>query len=550
MASLATLLSASGSPPPVQSVVFKTPSPTPAQTTQIRTVKAAAIPNSWSASDDPIIGAGPAGTGLHMTRSGRYVNSAGFYAGGVTPRTQAAAAQNQSGPTPVKTNARGFVASPLGGLKGGGRPSVKVAPVKVTVHPNGKIEVHATHTAPALAASAAPAGASVLAPTSSGRGSAPQTYAMTTGGEKVIPATVPVTAPLTVEQQAQRELNQIRPEILGPINARIAAQQAAINSSAQTLADLMGKYAPDAKAIYGNAQVGQAAVDSALGSTLSGQGQAGQDELAAKLQAIGADPGTVARLTSTAAANTTGATGALDARGSSSLSDLISQGTSAQDYGSKLPGVAGMYGLQSTKAAQAQGTTDIANAVAALEAKYPDIVNQIQTNRNQQAQINFERGVQLLNQTGVMTPEIRKLLGGGAPVGTPTLAKTKADAAAAAAAKNAGIAAGTVDLPLSVRLGYFVNKQGQMIGSKPIPVPPAAPKQSAPLSRHEILQQHAQAATIAYGAFNGVDGKGNPAPKLTWGNAMEEMRKAGIKADIARAELATWPFPGAPTKKK
>lgn len=497
--------------PPIQSVVLKTATPTPAQTTQIRAVKAAAVPNTWSASTDPIVGAGPSGTGLHMTRSGRYVNAAGFYAGGVTPLSQAAAAQSRSGPAPVKTNARGFVASPIGGLKGGAVASPKVAPVKVTVHPNGKIVVHST---PA----AAPA-----SPVSAAASAAPAQTATPVKAKPVVTrqatATTPAAPVQTVEQQAHALLDPVVQSSTDAINTRIAAQQAAINSSAQTLADLMGKYAPASKAAYGGAEVGQAAVDSALGGTLSGQGQAGQDALAAQLAKINADPGTTARLEGTAAANTTGATGALAARGSSSLSNLIAQNTSAQDYGSKLPGVAGMYGLQSTKAAQTQGTTDIANATAALEAKYPDLVNQIKTTNNQQKQLAFENKLAGYKNTVAQT--------------NATTAQTKASNAAAAATAKQTRAAGKVDLPLSKTYGILVNANAEPIlrGGKTVPVPGST---TGGLSVKDFTKYQSLAKAGAITAHNGgTDAKGNVLPPISW----LQYRQHGLSAGIPEAIL-------------
>lgn len=362
-----------------------------------------------------------------------------------------------------------FAANPAAGRGAfaGTKPAMtgKAKPVRVIVHPSGKIEIHHT---------AAPASVPVASAASS---SAPVRAAPTpVVRPKPVPARTPVAAAITpaapvqtVEQQARALLNPAEKSATDAINQRIAAQQAAIGSSTQTLADLMGKYAPASRAAYAGAQQGQAAVDAATGQTLAGQGQQGEAELAAKLAQISADPGTVARLTGTAAANTTGATGALAARGSASLSDLIARGASAQDYGAKLPGVAGMYGLQSTKAAQAQGTTDTANAIAQMEAKYPDLVQTIKAGNDRTAQLAFENRLAGFKATTAAT-------------------KTSASAAAAAAKVSRPNSA------LSKLYGHVVDSNGNTIlkNGKPQPISGGA-SSTKPLSP-TILKQAGQDA--------------------------------------------------------
>lgn len=255
----------------------------------------------------------------------------------------------------------------------------------------------------------------------------------------------PAPIPQTIQQQAQSILDPVSKSITDAINARVQAQQSAITGYSKDLAGLMGQYAPASKAIYGDAQQGQAAVDAATGGVLQGQGQAGQDALGAELAKISADPGTAARLNATAAANTTGATGALAARGSASLSDLISRGASAQDYGAKQPGIAGLYGLQATKAAQSQGTNDTASAVGQIEQKLPDVIQQLKgnqqaaaTNRQQQAANETSRAVAATQLLGKAPPWAAKILGikpGSSTQQAVSAAQASTDRQAAAAAK-------------------------------------------------------------------------------------------------------------------
>jgi hypothetical protein len=275
--------------------------------------------------------------------------------------------------------------------------------------------------------------------------------------------------------------------ILDAINQRLTSQQGAITNYSKDLAQMMGQYGPAAEAAYGNAQTGQAAVDAALAQTLSGAGNAGQAELAGKLAKIDADPGTAARINGAAAGATQGAASAAAGRGAASLSDLISRGAAAGDYGAKLPGVAGLYGLQATKSAQAQGTTDTANAVSQVEQQLPTIVNQIRTNRQQQSANETTRALAATQALGKAPAWAAKIL--GVAPGTPSAAVRTATARATAAA-------GKVDATLSKAYGVQTNSQGEAItgkDGKPIPYPtgvkdPAAPKVDLVLSdRYGIL---------------------------------------------------------------
>lgn len=328
---------------------------------------------------------------------------------------------------PVYQPPKAPVASPVGpygqnagALKTGPvLKATKVAPVKVTVHPDGKVEVH--HNPPG---SVSPASAPAKAK------AAPKPVA------KVKPT---VAAPQTVEQQAQGLLDPVKKAILDAINTRVGAEQGAITSYSKDLAGLMGSYAPASRASYGNAEVGLAAVDAATGATLSGQGQAGQAELAAKLAQISADPGTAARLNSQAGTDVTGAVGAMAGRGSSSLSDLISRSASAQDYGAKLPGVAGLYGLQATKSAQSKATTDTATAVSQLESQYPGLVTSLKQNQQQQSANETTRALAAVQALGSAPPWAARIL--GVPPGTTSAAiqaaQTRATATTTAAATRA-----------------------------------------------------------------------------------------------------------------
>lgn len=486
---------------PGKSLVIKAPQPTSAQRARVASLRPAPRP-----APRPIPSNGPA-----------------------TPwTTQTPSRQAQP---PIRVNDQGFVANPAANqLVRGVKPAAtgdsgfapKKAPkVVVKIHPNGHIEIQ--HTASAAPASAPAAPASSAVPASP-----------TKKASARVPAALPIApAPVqTLQQQAQQLLAPAIAAATDPINARIAAQQAAITGSTQELAELMGKYGPASKAIYGGAQQGQAAVDSATGATLAGQGQSGQDALAAKLAAIDADPATAARLNATAAGNVTGTSGALAAHGSSALSDLISRDASAQDMGAKLPGVAGELGLQATRTAQKQGTTDLANAMSTIEAQYPNVVNQIQTNKTQQKQLNFEHGVALLQAGGKVTPQIKALLGGALPTGTTTVAAKTAARTAATATTKAAATANKVNLPLSKEYKILVNADGDPVlkNGKLVALPGST---TDGLSVKDFKKYKSEAKAGAILAHNGgQDAKGNTLPPISWLQYRQHGLAAGIPEEI------------------
>lgn len=497
--------------PPIRSVVVKTPTPTPVQqrlsTAQAQTARSARAQHIL-ATDPQYGGAGDPWSHLRESLA-----------------------------RPVATDARGFVKSPIADRTArlapakAATPRAKKAPIKVTVHPDGRVEVHHTPLVSTSTASAVPVHTVSAHPVRPTKAAPART-----------PAGVVSTAPVqTVEQQAQGLLDPVKKAILDAINQRVTAEQGAITGYSKDLAGLMGSYGPASKAAYGNAEVGQAAVDAATGGTLAGQGQAGQAELAAKLAAIDADPATAARINATAGANTAGATGALAARGSSSLSDLISRGASARDYGAKLPGVAGLYGLQATKAAQSKATTDTANAVATLEGQYPSLVTSLKQNQQQQSANETTRALAATQALGAAPPWAAKIL--GVPPGTPSAAikaaTVKGKAASVAAQAKVDTAARKVNLPLSKTYGILVNANAEPIlkNGKVVPVPGQPPSKTQGLSAKDFLKFQSQALGAArnyHGTWS--DAKGNQFPPLSWQQYLTHGESAGIPINVLIAE--------------
>lgn len=398
--------------------------------------------------------------------------------------------------------------------------------VKVTIHPNGTLELH--HAAPGAkfqtykgdlnATDGGPKLPANQLGFAAGKG-----YYKKPAPTAALPPRKPVVAPaapLTIQQQAQAILDPVSKSITDAINARVQAQQTAIGGYSKDLAGLMGQYAPASKQIYGEAQAGQAATDAALGQTLTGQGQSGQAELAANLAKISADPATAARINATSGANLAGASGAMAAKGAASLSDLIARGASAQDYGAKQPGIAGLYGLQATKAAQSQATTDTANAVGQLEQKLPDVIQQLKgdqqaaaLNKQQQASNETSRAVAATQLLGSAPPWAAKILGikpgasTEAAVSAANSANAKVTAASTAAAAKvtaASVAAAAktsapkkVNTTLSAANGYLTDGSGNAIlkGGKQQPYTPAPSKSTVDKkATHGLTQQAYQSA--------------------------------------------------------
>lgn len=444
-----------------------------------------------------------------------------------TPPTKPVWGRNAVGARVVVRNApvADFTHGGMGHAASTPKAGSRTPKVKVTVHTDGRIEVHHS---PTVAAPVSSAHTDTSGP--------PVTHAHPVRTPAARGA-APAARQQTVEQQAQGLLDPVKKAILDAISQRVTAEQGAITGYSKDLAGLMGSYGPASKAIYGEAKAGQSAVDAALGGTLAGQGQSGQAELAAKLAQIDADPATAARINAAAGANTAGASGAFAARGAASLSDLISRGASAQDYGAKLPGVAGLYGLQATKTAQSRATTDTANAVSTLEQQYPALVQGLKQNQQQQSANETTRALAAVQALGKAPAWAAKIL--GVPPGTPSAAIKAATTRATAATNAASAKAGKVDLPLSKTYGILVNSSADPIlkNGKVVPVPGQAPSQTMGLSPKDFLKYKTQALGAARNYHSTwSDSKGNQFPPLSWQQYLTHGENAGIPSQILVAE--------------
>lgn len=163
------------------------------------------------------------------------------------------------------------------------------------------------------------------------------------------PAPIDPLAPLSekaLRRQTTRDVQaQIAP-LAALINKRALAGASNISGISQALASKLGSYAGQAQGIYSKAQTELGGVDQALAARLGAGGLGG-------------------------AANA-GAVNANLAKGSAERGQLISQGASAGEYASKLPGLAQLAGLQGVSERQAQAQGQLGD----LTAKTPGLIAQ------------------------------------------------------------------------------------------------------------------------------------------------------------------------------
>lgn len=188
-------------------------------------------------------------------------------------------------------------------------------------------------------------------------------------------------SPLTDQQIRSRattdvhsQVDPIVADIRRQIGAQTRAGMGAIGGYTNQLAGQLGAYQGSAANIYGQAQASQAGSDAALSGMLSGQGDELARALASKLGAAGMGQPVIDKTTGEVKATGAGSAGALYGTGSASLSALISQGASAQDYAAKLPGIARLGGLQQAGNLQLSANKNMADQIGAVTSQVPGAV--------------------------------------------------------------------------------------------------------------------------------------------------------------------------------
>lgn len=191
-------------------------------------------------------------------------------------------------------------------------------------------------------------------------------------------------APLTdaqIQANAQGQLSPLIQALTDSISRQAAAGTAAIGGYTSELAKHLAPFQQNAANIYSGAEQSQAASDAALSAKLQGGGAQQAQDLGARLASINA-PGATNAAVEGATQTGTGAGNALYATGSASLANLIASGAAEQSYAGKLPGLAGLQGGQQVGGLQAQLAGKLADQTGTLQAKVPDIVQGLQSQRS------------------------------------------------------------------------------------------------------------------------------------------------------------------------
>lgn len=165
--------------------------------------------------------------------------------------------------------------------------------------------------------------------------------------------------------------------IQAAIEARSRSGIAAIGGLTNQLGGLWQGVAPATGEIYGKARAEQSQTNTDLANRLGSFGQGLQGELQGKL-ALQNAPGNVTEQVAGGAGQTAqGVANANYASGSAGMEALLAQGAAAQAYGAKLPGIAGLSGLQSGKQLEAQLNQSLADQLGKAGADQASNQSQI-----------------------------------------------------------------------------------------------------------------------------------------------------------------------------
>lgn len=187
----------------------------------------------------------------------------------------------------------------------------------------------------------------------------------------------------SIEQQAQGEIDPIIAALTGQATSQANAAAAAIQGLTNSYGQQLG--AINYGAPYSNAEAQQAAVDAALQASLTGQGNTLSQQLASQLgSAVGASgQGAVQQVANQAASQGAGGGNAEMANGSAALSNLIADAAAANSYGSQIPGIVALAGLQGVQQAEGNAQNEIAQGALQAESQLPTIEQQLRSNKLQ-----------------------------------------------------------------------------------------------------------------------------------------------------------------------
>jgi hypothetical protein len=193
-----------------------------------------------------------------------------------------------------------------------------------------------------------------------------------------------------LERQAQGMIDPILAALTNSANRRARAAEQAISGYTNSYANQLGQI--NTEAPYDTAIGQQAATDAALQQSLTGAGTDLASQLAARLgQLQGSSGGSaLAQGANNLAAGGVAAGNTELAGGSAALSSLLAHKASAGSYDAKLPGLAKLSGLQGIKQAQATAQNAIDQGTLSAESSLPTLVNDLTSQRNEQAYRNAE----------------------------------------------------------------------------------------------------------------------------------------------------------------
>lgn len=187
--------------------------------------------------------------------------------------------------------------------------------------------------------------------------------------------------PVPAQRAAQAELDPVIAALTQAANDRAARAEAAITGLTDAYAhDIAGV---DYGAPYQGAEQQQAAVDAALRQALTGGGAdlaAGLTGRLSRLAGTSAAPAVDQAAAGLASQGASAGTTRL-ASGSASLGDLIAQEASAREFGTKMPGIAKLSGLQGVKQAEGNAQSEIASGTAQVESQLPSLTEKIKSDR-------------------------------------------------------------------------------------------------------------------------------------------------------------------------
>lgn len=206
---------------------------------------------------------------------------------------------------------------------------------------------------------------------------------------------------------------QISSQAQGEISPIVAAIVAAITKQTQGATSAISGYSNDAASKlaainygqpYQQAEGAQATVDSALASSLAGQGNTDAQSLQQRLAVIN-DP-SVAAAAANVSGNATGAANADTAQGTAALTNLIANAAAANSYGQKQPGIERTAGLQDIANVQATANNNIATGTQDAEQQLPSILQNLQQeNDNRSSAIASARQNQLARNDNIVAGE-------------------------------------------------------------------------------------------------------------------------------------------------